>query len=106
MTKLFVQFQKQQQQQQENALQKQFEASLKKDQSALKLARKAESEYHKNIQSKLARALLGQNAEAASHKAAEDPLVTKLKNMSKQSSESASGVEDSSESNDGKPFRQ
>ena len=48
---------------------------------------------------------MGQNAEAASHKAVEDPLVTKLKNMSKQSSESASGVEESSESDDGKAFR-
>ena len=79
-------------------MQKQFESSLKEQQSALKLARQAESESHKNIQSKLALALMGQNAEVSNK--VEDPLMAKLKNMSKQSSESASGV-DSSESDDG-----
>lgn len=95
----FFQKPQQQQPQPENDLQKQFEASLKEQQSALKLAAKqADIESQK---SKLEMALMGQNAEVAKDTEEPGPLQTKKKDGAKVASQSASGADESSSSDSG-----
>ena len=65
---------------------------------ALKLQRQNEAEKQKKNQSKLALALMGQDPPGADSAT----LAAKLKSLSKASSESASGVDESSDSDDGK----